>query len=918
MLYRGIFFLSALCIVLFPCFGCGGVPNPAGSETPGLVADGDGSVNSPTGEKTGRVTFRLVLPGEKQRADVSTFPATRVSPEIRAQEIPPRVTFKLTLINVGDASQTTTVLSQTTPVVNREASATFPAVPCRPVVGELLIEGGNVEGNTEFHGAGDIVAGQLNVIEVAPKNSRLAADVKASLLLRLIADPVQFKRMFNGIVNEISTVLTGMTLDVAGINDLAYSRFLGWVDAVPHLSVVAGNRSVVIAWDPVAGAQSYNLYFSPNPSGFPVRGVSSPFTLQGLSMLEDHSFWLTAVTGAAESSPSAKITVRPALPPQNFAVLSGTETNTITWIAEPFPVTYVLYWTDTSAADLTANGRVVEFAQTPYVHSGLEPGKTYYYALKANLGNGSTPFTETRTGVPSGWNCTRDGDGIITHPLTGQRWREGPDRDMSWNTSQAWISSLGPDWRIPKESELQGLYKRFSTRKNHLDPAFLLENAWYVWSVSENDLSARYFHFLDGHGESVLKETMLQNGRAFAVSGIGSPRNLRAVGGLGTIALFWDTDNGFSYDVHWSISSGGAFQSGNHVQGASPGYQLQNPATGTVHFFTVTATKDGEVSQPCAEVPARSLVPPAVPANLRVTPSEWKVTLDWDHPPEITSFNAYWLDNEGVTPQNGQVIAKVSPPLTIPFNDVSRKYFVVTALSDGLESQPTQVVEAKPLAPAPLISRVTEGSGTVALEWTTAVNFDSFVLYWSKEAGVTPRTGNRIPVQYRAYQHDGLENGRGYHYVVTGIQAGVESGPSVEVTATPTSGLRFSIDGNGVITDSKKGNQWLSGADIGKVTWEEGQAWVASLSLFHGGGWRTPTTDELKELYVSGAPPGCRIDAVFNMGTDSEIWSTVRDETTAWTYLPELDYVQYEARTAGELPSPGLPRCRAFAVRSAP
>jgi len=56
---------------------------------------------------------------------------------------------------------------------------------------------------------------------------------------------------------------------------------------------------------------------------------------------------------------------------------------------------------------------------------------------------------------------------------------------------------------------------------------------------------------------------------------------------------------------------------------------------------------------------------------------------------------------------------------------------------------------------------------------------------------------------------------------------------------------------NGIVKDTKTGLEWKVGPDE-STTWNEARSWVQSLNL-DGGGWRMPTTDELKTLRKQGA-----------------------------------------------------------------
>ena len=56
---------------------------------------------------------------------------------------------------------------------------------------------------------------------------------------------------------------------------------------------------------------------------------------------------------------------------------------------------------------------------------------------------------------------------------------------------------------------------------------------------------------------------------------------------------------------------------------------------------------------------------------------------------------------------------------------------------------------------------------------------------------------------------------------------------------------------DGIVRDIKTGLEWKAGPDR-DTDWNEARSWVQSLNL-DGGGWRMPTTDELKTLYKRGA-----------------------------------------------------------------
>ncbi|WP_298834936.1 fibronectin type III domain-containing protein [uncultured Piscinibacter sp.] len=76
------------------------------------------------------------------------------------------------------------------------------------------------------------------------------------------------------------------------------------------------------------------------------------------------------------------------------------------------------------------------------------------------------------------------------------------------------------------------------------------------------------------------------------------------------------------------------------------------------------------------------------------------------------------------------------------------------------------------------------GDGQATLTWTAASDADSYNLYWSNTAGVTPHTGTKIAGVTSPYDHTGLTNGLTYYYVVTASNGEGEGSPSNEASVT--------------------------------------------------------------------------------------------------------------------------------------
>lgn len=85
----------------------------------------------------------------------------------------------------------------------------------------------------------------------------------------------------------------------------------------------------------------------------------------------------------------------------------------------------------------------------------------------------------------------------------------------------------------------------------------------------------------------------------------------------------------------------------------------------------------------------------------------------------------------------------------------------------------------------------TPGNTAITLDWDTVTNATGYHIYYASEANILPANinsfddGTRIENVMPPYVINSLENGKTYYLVVTAINGGTESAPSIEVNTTP-------------------------------------------------------------------------------------------------------------------------------------
>jgi mono/diheme cytochrome c family protein len=100
---------------------------------------------------------------------------------------------------------------------------------------------------------------------------------------------------------------------VAGCGDsthgVAATAQLTALAAPSAVQATGGINEVALVWQPVAGAASYNVYWSSSPgvtpsNGTKIAGVASPFHHSGLTVSQTYYYVVTALGPAGEGAPS--------------------------------------------------------------------------------------------------------------------------------------------------------------------------------------------------------------------------------------------------------------------------------------------------------------------------------------------------------------------------------------------------------------------------------------------------------------------------------------------------------------------------------------------------------------------------------------------------------------------------------------
>jgi len=230
-----------------------------------------------------------------------------------------------------------------------------------------------------------------------------------------------------------TVTLTTAVTDMSGINMTAIAQWSFTTEASPTsipfpptgLSATAGNGQVSIAWNNIASATSYNIYWSTNTgvtktTGTMISNVSSPYVQTGLANGITYYYVVTAVNNYGESAESSQVSGAPGSvsnPPTGVTASPGNGQVIIAWNSVTGAIAYNIYWSTTTGLT-KATGTKISSVTSPYIHTGLTNGTTYYYVVTAVNSYGEGPESSQVSAAPG--TAPPPPTGIIASPAIGQ------------------------------------------------------------------------------------------------------------------------------------------------------------------------------------------------------------------------------------------------------------------------------------------------------------------------------------------------------------------------------------------------------------------------------------------------------------------------------------------------------------------
>lgn len=335
-----------------------------------------------------------------------------------------------------------------------------------------------------------------------------------------------------------------------------------------NVTATAGDGLVTITWDSASAATSYNIYWS---TSFGVSktsytgkfsNVTSPYTHTGRTNNNTYYYVVTAVNSYGESGVSNEVSAIPQTTgtapsaPTGVTATAEDKQVMISWTAVS-AMSYNIFWSTTSGVT-KSNGTQITGATSPYIHTTLTNGTTYYYVITAvnsygesvessqvsatpvvvvvvhvpdtgQTGDYTTTYGEDSDYTINPPSYTDNGDGTITDNVTGLLWQKQDDATMrTWTDAGTYCTNLslaGTGWRLPTDLELMAIidYGEYSPSINTTYfPNTQSSAYWSSTTLAYGTSNAWIVHFYNGGSDYYSKTTSIYARcvRGSAVAGV--------------------------------------------------------------------------------------------------------------------------------------------------------------------------------------------------------------------------------------------------------------------------------------------------------------------------------------------------------------------------------------------------------------
>ncbi|HSN15885.1 MAG TPA: hypothetical protein VLT61_14735 [Anaeromyxobacteraceae bacterium] len=199
-------------------------------------------------------------------------------------------------------------------------------------------------------------------------------------------------------MNRLGRLLSLAVLTIGGLTQVGCSSSSDSTPATPPaaptgLTATGAAGAVGLTWNASSGATSYSVYRGIATGNLAAKTkltgspTSPAYTDTTVTNEVAYFYQVTASNSAGESAGSTEATATPtatAAPaaPTGVTATAAAAQVTLTWSAVPNATSYNIYWSTTSGVT-KGTGTKITGVTSPFMHTSLTNGTTYYYVVTA-------------------------------------------------------------------------------------------------------------------------------------------------------------------------------------------------------------------------------------------------------------------------------------------------------------------------------------------------------------------------------------------------------------------------------------------------------------------------------------------------------------------------------------------------------
>jgi Listeria-Bacteroides repeat domain (List_Bact_rpt)/Bacterial Ig-like domain (group 3)/Fibronectin type III domain/The GLUG motif len=421
-------------------------------------------------------------------------------------------------------------------------------------------------------------------------------------------------------------------------SDMAvYAKFAKIPEVAKNIVVKPGLDYLKVNWNSVGGADGYSIWWTTSPSeyfngNYINDADASQYTIGGLDPEETYYVKVTAyriVDGRQiDSAESQLVSTRTGLSGVTFpkAAAAGADKMKLTWIKSPEATGYEIFRAETSNGTYSKVTTITETYKEDYLNTGLIPGKTYYYKIRAYREmNGSTYYSPYSSVISAR---------TVLEGTTAKAAVAGFDKvKLTWAKSPE-----ATGYEIYRSESSTGTYSRVTTITN---------NSTVNFTNSGLVTGKRYYYKIKAYKTIAGKNYYSSySSVVYATPALAVPTTKATSAGYNKVKVSWTLVSGAqSYDIYRATSPTGTYSNIKTItSGSTSSYINTNLTIGRTYYYKVRANRVVSGKKVYSTFSKIISAKPVLAAPARISlgkVSNTSIKISWYKVSEATGYEIY-------------------------------------------------------------------------------------------------------------------------------------------------------------------------------------------------------------------------------------------------------------------------------------